>query len=294
MLLRGKWRCFLFRKHFSNPSHIYLRSLKPAEDDHFPSAQLSDTRFISHIWLYRAETLMCVSIILAKKKKNDNQAIVSALGVTTKMSYHLPSHPPHSFFIFSFGSAARAEMSTYTTQMMVNDARSRRILVRCRLTPRLKHAWLGCRAVVREDLKPKIPGSGRPRQSGDFGLRPNFELRRYASPVSLLVSITSWIQTPFNLPFFPSPSLSFLYICLLLRFGSRAILCLSSHVYRTSLMPCKVYTTRFMPQKPSVAELCFPSGAAWGECYRCRDIGRLQRKSCKYGQGYCMKTKHSL
>lgn len=143
MLLRGKWRCFLFRKHFSNPSHIYLRSLKPAEDDHFPSAQLSDTRFISHIWLYRAETLMCVSIILAEKKKNDNQAIVSALGVTTKMSYHLPSHPPHSFFIFSFGSAARAEMSTYTTQMMVNDARSRRILVRCRLTPRLKHAWLG-------------------------------------------------------------------------------------------------------------------------------------------------------
>lgn len=173
--------------------------------------------------------------------------------------------PSPLFFIFSFGSAAKAEMSTYTTQMMLNDARSRRILVRCRLTPRLKHAWLGCRAVVREDLRPKIPGSGRPRQSGDFGLRPNFELRRYTSPVSLLVSITSWIQTPFNLPpFFPSPSLSLLCICLLLRFGSLAILCLSLHIYHTSLLPCKVYTTRFMLQKPSVAELCFPSKAAWG------------------------------
>ena len=48
-----------------------------------------------------------------------------------------------------------------------------------------------------------------------------------------------------------------------------------------------------MVLKPSVAWLCCASGSE-GECSYCHHMGRLRNKSCKYGQGYCKKTKPSL
>lgn len=62
----------------------------------------------------------------------------------------------------------------------------------------------GCRAAVREDLRPEIPASGSQRQSGDFWAAAKLEFHRYTSPVSLLVSITHCFCPFFLLPAFLS------------------------------------------------------------------------------------------
>lgn len=55
----------------------------------------------------------------------------------------------------------------------------------------------GCRAAVREDLRPEIPGSGSQRQSGDVGLGPNL------SSTDTHLLFLCWCQSQF---FFKCPS----------------------------------------------------------------------------------------
>lgn len=101
-----------------------------------------------------------------------------------------------------------------------------------------------CRAAVREDLRPEIPGSGRPRHSGDFGLRPNW------SSTDIHLFFLCWCQSQLLFFFFCSKVLHFALCSVPYPlFFHDAILLLSAHAFRTSSMPYKVYTKKIYGAK---------------------------------------------
>lgn len=131
-------------------------------------------------------------------------------------------------------------MSTFTTPMTVNDARSWRILVRCRLTPRLKRAWLGCRAAVREDFKARDSWLWQPEAEWRRWAPAKLVLHRYTSPVSLLVSITFFFKRPLLCAFFSIAFLSCIFVACLVQVPSSAYL-------HTSVVPASCLT-KFTPK----------------------------------------------